>query len=458
MAKITIVDPVTRIEGHLKVKLTIDAVNGVNRITDAECAGTQFRGFEAILNGRDPRDSVYLTQRICGICPIAHATTSSLALEAAAVITPPVNALIMRNLVMGADFIQSHILNFYLLNVPDYVSVPASAPWAPAWNADAHAELDSVGANIVLGIEARKRAHEMGAVFSGRMPNTQSYIAGGFTTVPNSGLIEKFRESLSWLTKFIVNTYIPDVELVSRAYPEYFDIGRGHGNLLSFGGFAQDGGGTTRLLNGGVVYDSEPSLVSAIDIESITEDVKYSWYQNTPPLKPAVGITDPLYPKEAAYSWLKAPRYKNLPMEVGALARMWINGDYRGGVSVMNRLMARALETLKIAQAMDRWLNELIVGSPNYNSYTNPELAVGIGLTEAPRGALGHWLCIEDSNISHYQIISPTCWNASPMDSEGIKGPLEQALIGTPIRNPGQPLEALRVIHSFDPCLACAVQ
>ncbi|MHC1724436.1 MAG: nickel-dependent hydrogenase large subunit [Syntrophobacteraceae bacterium] len=457
MAVIKIVDPVTRIEGHLKVAITIDTVNGVTKITSAKCTGTLFRGFETILNGRDPRDATILTQRICGVCPVSHAVASTSALEAAAVFTVPTNARILRNLVLGANFLQSHILHFYLLAAPDFVSAPAGAPWNPAWNVDMRAGLNSVSGHLPLAIEARRHAHEMGAVFGGRMPTPHTYVAGGFTSVPNATLISKFRTHLTWLINFIQNTYIPDVQAVAGVYSDYGKIGRGHRNFLAYGVFDLNNAGTSKLFKRGAVFNTALSTVQALDINSITESVAYSWYQDgAAPLNPANGVTQPVYPKTNAYSWLKSPRYAGKPMEAGPLARMWVNGDYRVGVSVLDRHMARAKEALKIAQAMDGWLNQFVSGGAVYKTFATPANATGVGLTEAARGALGHWVKITNGKIGSYQIITPTCWNASPRD-QTTRGPIEQALIGTPIEDPDQPIEALRVIHSFDPCLSCAV-
>ncbi len=458
MATVTIVDPVTRIEGHLKIQITIDKVGGITKITDAKCTGTLFRGFENLLAGRDPKDATILTQRICGVCPVSHALTSTLALESAAKFTPPANARILRNLVLGANFLQSHILHFYLLTAPDFVPTPASAPWTPGWNVDMRAGLDSVGANIPKAVAARRLAHEMGAVFGGRMPSPHTYVPGGFTSVPNSTLIKKFKTSLTSLTSFIQNTYIPDVQLVSSVYSDFHQIGKGPGNFLAYGVFDLNDAGTSKLLKRGAVFNSAPAKLATFNASSITEAVTYSWYKDSgKALNPASGSTVASYPKTNAYSWLKAPRYSNLPMEAGPLARMWVNGDYRTGVSVMDRHAARAQETLKVAQAMSGWLNQLASGSPVYSTFKTPSSGSGVGLAEAPRGALGHWVSVSGSKIGNYQVITPTCWNASPMDGSKVKGPIEQALIGTPIEDPNQPIEALRVIHSFDPCMSCAV-
>jgi hydrogenase large subunit len=194
-----------------------------------------------------------------------------------------------------------------------------------------------------------------------------------------------------------------------------------------------------------------------MDIGAITEAVSYSWYQQGGPLHPAAGQTAPQYPKADAYSWLKAPRYQGRAYEVGPLARMWVNGDYSRGISVLDRHAARAAEALKVAEAMQQWLPQLSPGGAVYAAPALPSAGPGVGLTEAPRGALGHWVSLAGGTLGHYQVITPTCWNASPRDDDGVLGPIEQALIGTPVGNVDEPIEVLRVIHSFDPCLACAV-
>lgn len=472
MATVTIVDPVTRIEGHMKVQVTIDTVNGKQQVTDAQCTGTQFRGFEKILVGRDTKDAPYITERICGVCPVSHAVAASAALENAAGVTIPANARILRNLVLGANFIQSHILHFYLLAALDYITPPASAPWTPVWNVDLmrSASMSQIVTNFVTAVAMRREAHEMAAIFAGRMPGLSAIQAGGFTTKPTTTMISKFNGYLNILINFINNNYITDVQLLSNTYSDYLQIGKGPGNLVAYGVFDLDSTSSPqRLLKRGVVYNSNPTSVRTLSTSSITEYVTNSWYDNTTNnLNPSRGSTVAVDPatKTAAYSWLKAPRYSNLPCEAGPLARMWVNGDYRRGVSVMDRHMARALETQKVANAMLTWTSQLTVGGSEYTAITAPYSKAGIGLTEAPRGALGHWMSTNAgttlapngmASIAQYQIITPTCWNASPKDTNGVRGPIEQALIGTPVSNASQPVEVLRVVHSFDPCMSCAV-
>jgi hydrogenase large subunit len=466
MAKtVTIMDPVTRIEGHMKVEVTIDTVNSQLQVVDARSTGTLFRGFETLLQGRDPWDAPVITERICGVCPVSHGMAAVKALDAAAGVVPPTDARILRNLVLGANFIQSHILHFYILAALDYAHGPNSAPWTPAWDVDMRSSevLDKVVADhLPLAVVARRQAHEMGAIFGGRMPSPQAYIPGGFTAVPSEDRINEFRGHLNELLTFTNSVYIGDVLALAGIYEDYYEIGQGSKKLLAYGVFdLEDTLGGDQLLNGGIAEVG--GATGDFDADDITESVKYSWYNDaTDQRNPSNGSTDPVDPhnKGDAYSWLKAPRYEGKPFEVGALARMWMLDDedkYSRGVSVMDRHAARALETRKIGEAMNNWLDELTPGANVYDGYSLPNNTSGIGLTEAPRGALGHWVGISENKIDHYQIITPTCWNASPMDTGGINGPMEQALIGTPIQNEDQPIEALRVIHSFDPCLSCAV-
>jgi len=454
MATIRIVDPVTRIEGHMSVEVTIDG----GRVTDAWCTGTLFRGFETILNGRGALDAPVITQRICGVCPISHGTASVLALEDTGNFPVPDNARILRNLTLGANYIQSHILHFYLLTLPDFVASPNMAPWAPGWNVDIRIPGTSpVAGHLATAIEARRRAHEMGAIFGGRMPTSHTFVPGGFTAVPTSADVTKFRTQLDWLINFIRTVYIPDVQAVAAAYPDYRAIGAGYGNLMAYGVFDLNAAGTSKLLRQGVIEAASKGTPAALDVNQISESVTYSWYDEfTNDLTPAQGKTTPQYPKANAYSWLKAPRYAGKPFEMGPLARMWVNGDYRAGISVMDRHLARAHEALKVAEAMRTWLTGLRVGSPVY-TLARMGTGEGVGLTEAPRGGLGHWVRLSAGQISHYQVITPTCWNASPRDDQNIPGPMEKALIGIAVKDANMPIEVLRVIHSYDPCLSCAV-
>ncbi len=459
MATVQTIDPVTRLEGHLKIDVTIDWVNGIQQVVDARATGTLFRGFESILTNRSPLDAPDITQRICGVCPVSHGLASSMTLDRAAAITVPENARIMRNLVLGANFVQSHILHFYHLALQDFVEGPQMPPWQPSWHVDKRltvGESEALVNHYVTALDMRRKAHEMGALFGGRLPHPPAFVPGGFTTTPRSARITKFKAYLAELIPFIQNTYHPDVGLVGARYSDYYNIGRGQGNLLAYGVFDLDSTGSTKLLRRGRVVNGSVS-VQSVDVNSIAEQVTYSWYNNTTNNRnPSNGSTLPQYPKTGAYSWLKAPRDQGVPCEVGPLARMWVNGDYRNGISVMDRHEARAHEALKVAMALQDWVDHLQVSGPVYTQYQVPANAAAYGLTEAPRGALGHWIRITNGRIGSYQVVTPTCWNASPRDAAN-RGPIEQALMGTPVLDVDQPIEVLRVIHSFDPCLSCAV-
>lgn len=462
-------DPVTRIEGHMKVEVTIDQVRGATQVVDAKCTGTMFRGFENILTGRDPRDAAYITERICGVCPVSHGMAATLAAEAAARVKAPANGRIIRNLVLASNFIQSHLLHFYLLAAVDYVKAPNSAPWTPAWNPTdsvngqnldfrSDATLDALAGHIPKAIELRRTAHQMGAIFGGKLPSAANFLAGGSSSVPNASRISAFRSYLSVLQQFINNVYIPDVQALANIYSDYKEIGTGPGNLISYGVFDLDDAGSNKLFSRGIY---QKSSVHALNLNGINEHVAYSWYSGAAALPPASGVTSPVDPetKTNAYSWLKAPRYNGTPFEAGPLARMIISKKYSGGISIMDRHMARAYETKIVADAMSGWLVQLEqnLSGPVYHTYTAPTKGNGIGLTEAPRGALGHWVSVANGKIANYQVITPTCWNASPKDANGARGPMEQALVGTPVQDANRPIEVLRVIHSFDPCLSCAV-
>jgi hydrogenase large subunit len=460
MATNITLDPVTRLEGHLKIQVSVDTVGGVQQVVDAHATGTLFRGLEMVLTNRNPLDGPDITQRICGVCPVSHGLAASSALEAAAALTIPDNARIMRNLVLGSNFVQSHILHFYHLALQDFVGGPNEPPWTPAWSADRRfspSDSAKLVADYLTALDYRRKAHEMGAIFGGRLPHPPTFVPGGFTTTPRASRIGSYKTYIADLISFISKTYIPDVNLLANTYSDYYSLGRGNGNLLAFGVFDLDSTGTKKLFQRGYVVNGG-TTVNPVDPTLVSEYVTYSWYDDkTNNLPPAKGATAPVYPKGNAYSWLKAPRYKGNPYETGSLARMWVNGNYRRGISVIDRHLARAQEAQTVAANLQTWVGQLNSKGAVYKAFKTPVKASGYGLTEAPRGALGHWINIANSKISNYQVVTPTCWNASPRDTAGVLGPLEQALMGTPVKDLSQPIELARVVHSFDPCLACAV-
>jgi hydrogenase large subunit len=461
MATTITIDPLTRIEGHLEIEVTVDTVRGVQQVVDARAAGKMFRGFEVILIGRDPRDAPMYTQRICGVCPVSHALASSLNLDQAFAVTPPDNARILRNLVLAANFIQSHVLHFYHLSALDYIDTTGlldMAPWTPRFVTPDMAtgtKASTLVSHYVGALEMRRKAHQAGAVFGGKLPCLSSFVVGGVTQTVTAEKIAEFRALLNELRAFIDNVYVPDAQTLGSLFPAYYGLGAGNSNLMAFGVFDLNAAGTSKLFGPGRYTDG---TAYALDPAEITEHVTHAWY--TPEsggTHPADATTVADADKPGAYSWLKAPRLQGQAHEAGPLARMWISGRYTNGISAMDRIVARALETQLLANTMDTWLDELVPGAPVYVPSAIPASGVGAGLTEAPRGALGHWMTIADSAISRYQVITPTTWNASPRDDADQPGPIETALIGVPVADLNQPIEVLRVVHTFDPCLACAV-
>lgn len=451
-----IIHPLTRVEGHMKMEITTaDAPDGKQKITEAKCAGSLYRGFESILVGRRPADAITITERICGVCPVSHGLAAATALENASGEYPNANAKIVRDLMLAANFVANHITHFYLLTLPDYCKGTSGSFAEDVWDVDMRqtSALSAVPGHMKKALEARRKAHEMLAVFGGRMPHPPSIIPGGVTAGLERDRVTKFRSLLEELKTFTSTYFRPDVEAVADAYSDYYHIGRGPANFMSYGVFARATDSPLfpagYTLNGG-------TQIHDIYTGEIEETTKYAYYRDDSGGQPATGTTVPEYPKDGAYSWTKAPRYRGLPMECGPLARLWISGHYRNGISTMDRVMARLKETEILLNAMSGWIDE---GDSNevHTGFTVPNSAKARGMTEAPRGAIGHWVTISGGKIASYQVITPTCWNCSPKDATGLPGPLEQALQGISVTNVDMPIEALRVVHSFDPCLDCSV-
>ena len=448
-----IIDPVTRLEGHLKVMVEVDK----GKVVNAEVAGTLFRGFEKVLAGRDPRDAVFLTQRICGVCPADHATAAALALDDACQLKVPENGRLLRNLMLGGNYIQSHITHFYHLSLPDYVQLPEIAPFSPHYTGDFRFNSKSnetLAGHYFQALTIRRKCHELVAQFGGKMPHLVSIIAGGTSQNAKTERIAAARKLLREIGEFVNSIYEQDVRLVAGTYQDYFRLGKGSGNLLTYGAFPLDQTGSKSLFKrGAYTAGGEASL----DLARITEDVSHSWYTGASGGQPSQASTQPDAEKQGAYSWVKAPRYNGGVYEVGPLARMWMNGIYRNGISAMDRIVARMMEAKLMITAMERWLDELDPAGSCETEVELPYEAEGIGLTEAARGALGHWVKIKGGRIERYEAVVPTTWNASPVDAAGQHGALEEALIGLDVPDADNPLPVVRVIHSFDPCLACAV-
>lgn len=509
-----VLDPVTRIEGHLRVEVEIE--NG--KVKDAWSAGTLFRGIELILQGRDPRDAWHLTQRICGVCPVPHGIASVLALEDAFKVQPPEPARIVRNLIEGTQMLHSHILWFYHLNGLDYVDIISSlqarpkegsllsvkdkiktfvdrgqlGPFANAyWGHPAYrlpADLNLlILAHYLQALEIQLKATKPVAVLGGKWPMHMNTPPGGLTKVPTIQQIKSFLYLVKELQDFINNVMFQDLLILASFYMDYAYTGRGVENYLAWGVFEDmSRDPKKRFLPPGAIFKENGQREDAFPTE-LKEHVCHSFYEPREPLTPFQGETKPRfveYSTSGSYSWIKAPRYKGMPMEVGPLARLLVaylsgNEPVRQEVdgllkqlgqagnlevlkSVIGRIAARVLESKLIAARMEEWLLELIEELKKeevevYREYDLPEESEGVGLWEAPRGALGHWVKIKRGRIANYQCVVPTTWNASPRDDNHQRGPLEEALVGTAVEDPSKPIEILRIIHSFDPCLACAV-
>jgi hydrogenase large subunit len=371
-----------------------------------------------------------------------------------------------------------------LNSIKGYIARGELGPFVPRYEGDYRLPDEAneqAVAHYVAAFDMRRKSQEMLALFGGKMPHNMGVMPGGVASVPTVDNITSFLWRLKELQEFIDNVYLSDVLAVASVYSDYFEIGRGCGNLLAYGSYEMDGrevdltvrkrffkpGTTSTNLNFG-----------ELDPAKITEEVKYSWYADSISGRhPSQGDVVLDEEKKGAYSWLKSPRYGKEVFEVGPLARIMVNyvGDHAEVkslvasalsqadigpdkmFSVMGRNLARALETKLIADAMADWVLELKPGEPAYVSYELPEEATGMGLVGAARGALGHWIEIKEGKIANYQVITPSTWNISPRDDKDQPGPLEQAIIGTKIKDEANPFEIVRIVRSFDPCLACSV-
>lgn len=527
-----VVDPLTRIEGHLRIEVEVEG----GKIKDARSCGTLFRGLEIILKGRDPRDAQHFTQRTCGVCTYTHALASTRALEDAINKPIPANATHIRNLVMAMLFMHDHMVHFYHLHALDFVDVTSalqadpvkaaklaqSISPRPAKAEDFKAVQDKLKAFVESGqlgpftnayflgghpsyylepeanlvatahyleaLRAQVDAARGMAVFGGKNPHPQFIVAGGVTCYDalKPERIQQYRELYQKTRKFVEEVYIPDLLLVASQYKDWAGIG-GTRNFMAFGEFPAPGGErdlNSRWYKPGVIVDRKLSSVQPMDPAHIAEHVRHSWYEGAQARTPYDGETKPAFTKMGdtdKYSWLKAPRYKDLSVETGPLAQMLVAYGQNHktikpavnmvleklGVgpealfSTLGRTAARGIQTLVIAQQTEKWLEAFEENIKNdkqiVEDYDVPQEARGVGILDAPRGGLSHWLRIENGKIGNFQLVVPTTWNLGPRDAKDILGPAEEALIGTPVADPKRPVEILRTIHSFDPCIACAV-
>lgn len=496
--------PVTRIEGHLNVHTTVE--NGI--VTDAQCMSEMFRGFEVFLQGRDPLDAQQITQRICGVCPYAHAIASSYAQENAYALQVPPNGRIMHNLIQGANHLYDYLLHFYQLSALDFVDVTAilqyngkdgdllkvkqwvkaelsrdkafpAAPFLPRLSGKYITDKDiNIGAlkHYIEAMEFQKKANRAAAIFGGKFPHSTGIFPGGCTQDARIDLIVAYQSLIREVRQFIHDKYIPDVAAVAAAFPEYWHIGASRGGFLSYGLLPLTPAlNSERLLAPGALFDGQ---VSPVDINKIAQDIKYAKYSSPSHLAVRDSALTPAPHKEGAYSWTKAPRYGGQMVEVGPAARVMI--DYHQGHnptvaalvnkfaamasitpanlnSVLGRHLSRAILGAVIADFLLDETERLTQGDPTMADIVIPKSGEGFGITEASRGALLHYIRIENYKIAKYECVVPTTWNGSPRDDQGRPGAMESALIGTKVNDAEEQIESVRIVHSFDPCIACAV-
>jgi len=511
MARI-VIDPMTRIEGHLKIEVEIE--NGV--VKDAWSAGTMFRGWEVLLRDRDPGDAPYVTSRVCGVCEGVHAVASAQALDQAFGANVPEAGRIMRNLFCAGLYMHDHFIHFYVLSALDYLDIMAVAgykgndpalvalrdkivalvqkrdtsPFTPRYEPDEFSVNDpevvtTLVSHYVKSIEMKAKSQKMLNIISGVQPHPNAIIGGGCTATPSREELLQFRDLWEEQVKFVNEVYLPDVVAVGTGplLPlATAGLGRAHGNYLCYPMFPQNDaaspadyalGGSNHLVKGGAIIGGETNAAQPVDYGKITEAVEHSWY-NYPAgvthLHPSDGITDPNARKDGAYSFVKAPRYNGQPMEVGPLARGLVNqypelmdlikaGGKAGAVA---RHFCRAVESKLVGEAGFAWIDRLIeiaTAGPivGMKDKPVPDSSRGMGAWDAPRGALAHWVDIQDHRIKNYQLVVPSTWNASPRDEKGARGPYEESLIGAPVPDVDNPINVVRIIRSFDPCLACAI-
>jgi hydrogenase large subunit len=440
--------PVTRISGLLSIDLYLDADG---RVKEANVAGEQFRGFEAMLKGRRITDAVYFTQRICGICSMAHGFTAARLVERIYGITPPPELVLLQQIMLGAEFLQNHIRHFYLLALPDYfdtASLTNSNIQNPIHDLRLNPmEQEQLTAHYFLAIEYSRKCHDALAVFGGKIPHQHGLTPEGVAVFPDADRRKQFLSLLQQIQEFLANVQLQDVYLLAKVYPEYFHTGSGPHRYISFGLFDPRFSGhfPAGILNQGELLPVNP--------EEIRQSIAYAWFETSD------SETRPAPEKPLAYTWVKAPRYQGLSYEGGPLARKIIRsgnitpGGMAGGV--MARLVARAEEAVLISKWMEDWVKQLPRDGQYIHPLSNPVTNQAVQMNDAPRGPLLHGMASVNEEIASYRIITPSTWNFSPKDENGIRGPAEESLIGASA-DPADPVEPGRIIRSFDPCLSCA--
>ncbi|OFV79693.1 MAG: hydrogenase 2 large subunit [Acidobacteria bacterium RBG_13_68_16] len=550
MGKRITIDPITRIEGHLRIDVEVDG----GSVKNSWSSGQMFRGIEEILKGRDPRDAWLFTQRFCGVCTTVHAIASVRAVENALGLEIPINAQYIRNVIVAAHCLHDHIVHFYHLSALDWVDVVSALDADPAktaalaeslspWPRNGQKDMEAVKARLKgfvaggqLGIftngywghpamklppevnllavahylqalEYQQKANKVVAILGSKTPNIQNLAVGGVANPINldnqsainmeklfmmKGLLEEVRD-------FVQQVYVPDVAAIGAMYAPWLGYGAGVTNYLAVPDLPLDTKGTKFDLPGGTIFDGDLAGVKTINSfqdpyfrDNVSESIAHAWYQGDWDRHPFDEDTVPNYTDfdpEKKYSWVKAPRFQGHPMQVGPLAQVLVGyasgheliKKYADQVlatagaiaktklgpavlhSTLGRHAARAIRTAVMGDLALKHLGLLIenIGKGDVATFVPPTFPAGeqrgFGFHEAPRGTLSHWVVIRDGKIANYQAVVPSTWNAGPRDEKGQKGPYEAALVGNPIADAEKPLEVLRTVHSFDPCLACAI-
>jgi uptake hydrogenase large subunit len=483
-----LVGPFNRVEGDLEVSL--DIADG--RVTSAQVNATMYRGFEQILQGKAPHDALVYVPRICGICSVSQSVASARALADLGSIAMPPNGQHATNLILATENLADHLTHFYLFFMPDFARpVYAGHPW--------HAEAlrrfapDS-GEQVRAATAARQRWLTLLGTLGGKWPHTHSVEPGGSTRPIDAAervrLLAKLREFRAFLEGQLIGdaleaftalenedalwawhaqaplsgdlrfflTLVQDLSLQT--------LGAGPGRYLSFGAYAQTGDDARRSALAPGLWRSDAQRLDALNAHAITEDATHAWLaQPREPLHPLHGLTRPEPDKAGAYTWNKAPRLDGEVVETGAIARQLASGHplvhdavARHGGTVFTRVLARMVELARVLPMMEDWLLALRPTEAFCVPTVLPDEGHGVGLSEAARGALGHWLVVRNGRIANYQIVAPTSWNFSPRDAQGTPGALEQALVGAPVRE-GEttPVSVQHIVRSFDPCMVCTV-
>jgi hydrogenase 2, large subunit len=545
------IDPITRIEGHLRIDCEIE--NSV--VTNAWSSGTMWRGMENIVKGSDPRDAWMIMQRICGVCTTVHAIMSVRAVEDALGAKVPVNAQYIRNMILSAHSMHDHIVHFYQLSAMDWVDITAALNADPdkaaemlkgvsTWGLNSANEFRNVQnkikslvesgqlgifangyfghpamklppevnliavAHYLQALECQRDCNRIVALLGGKTPHIQNLAIGGVAnpinldsqSVLNLERLMFVKSCIDRLNDFVTQVYRVDAAIIAAYYPEWLNLGKTSGNYLSVPEYPIDGDNSKFVLTGGYIENFDISTFRPITqqkdefvVKGIKESGKHSWYEDDEPLEPWAGLTRPKYTgwqDEGKYSWVKAPSFYGKVVEVGPLAYLMCNlanenkdtlhhfnhikGLYEklsGNTlsvdhlhSTLGRIIARTVHCCVLNNILEQQWKLLVdnIGTGDTVAYLKTDIPQtgefkGVGFGEVPRGMLSHWVVVKNGKIENYQAVVPSTWNAGPRNQNDEMGPYELSIIGTPVADPTKPLEVVRTIHSFDPCMSCAV-